>query len=81
MFSKTQIDFFGTPKLKKIGREKMDKLIKQATRHNTVCSVHPPARCCWIFMTPLLYDAFTARLAFEILPTITTVYVPTTLLK
>jgi len=32
-------------------------------------------------MTPLLYDAFTARLAFEILPTITTVYVPTTLLK
>ena len=81
MFSKTQIDFFGTPKLKKIGREKMDKLIKQATRHNTVCSVHPPARCCWIFMTPLIYVAFTARLAFEILPTITTVYVPTTLLK
>ena len=26
-------------------------------------------------------DAFTARLAFEMLPTITTVYVPTTLLK
>ena len=79
MFSKTQINFFGTPKLKKIGREKMDKLIKQATRHNTVCSVHPPARCCWIFMTPLLYDAFIAKLAM--LPAITAVYVPTTLLK
>ena len=81
MFSKTQIDSFGTPKLKKIGREKMQTLMKQAKRHNKVCSAHPPARCCWIFMTPLLYDAFTARLAFKMLPTITTVYVPTTLLK
>lgn len=81
MFSKTQIDSFGTPKLKDIGEKKMDTLLKQAKRHNTVCLAHPPARCCWIFMTPLLYDAFTAKLARGTLPTITTVYVPTTLLK
>ena len=81
MFSKTQIDSFGTPKLKGIGEKKMDTLLKQAKRHNTVCLAHPPARCCWIFMTPLLYDAFTAKLARGTLPTITTVYVPTTLLK
>jgi len=81
MFSKTKIDSFGTPALKTIGEKKMVTLIKQAKRHNTVCSAHPPARCCWIFMTPLLYDAFVAKLKSQTLPTITAVQVPITSLK
>ena len=79
MFSKTKKNYLGKPKLKKIGEGKMEVLMKQAERHNKVCLEHPPARCCWIFMTPFLHDEFLVKLAM--LPAITAVHVPTKLPK
>ncbi|WP_392553315.1 Tox-REase-5 domain-containing protein [Orbus wheelerorum] len=60
MFSRTEfVDIAKmTPKLKALGRDKIDSFTKQAGRHNKICLRHPYVHCCWIFMTPFAYNAF-----------------------
>lgn len=77
MFSRSQSLRMGKPVLKQIGISKMDSLCKQAERHNKVCLMHPPAaRCCWVFMTPMLYDTFLEILNLGRYPAITAILIP-----
>lgn len=76
MFSVTESKRAGKPVLKKTGEKKMESLENQAARHNKVCEAHPPARCCWVFMSPKLYDAFLEKLETGDYPYISAIYDP-----
>lgn len=77
MFSRTQVDIkTDQPKLKRLGKEKIERFKKQAEQHDKICSAHPYARCCWVFMTPLAYNAFLKMLNKASYPSISAIWVP-----
>ncbi|MWP48049.1 Tox-REase-5 domain-containing protein [Gilliamella sp. Pas-s27] len=77
MFSRTKFNTrTGQPELKSLGKEKIERFKKQAEQHDKICSAHPYARCCWVFMTPLAYNAFLKMLNKASYPSISAIWVP-----
>lgn len=78
MFSRTEFEDIAEtiPRLKSLGRDKIKSFTKQAERHNKICSAHPYAHCCWIFMTPLAYNAFLDILKINSYTALSAIWVP-----
>lgn len=78
MFSRTEFENIAKtiPKLKLLGRNKKLSFERQAERHNKICSAHPYAHCCWIFMTPWAYNAFLDILKANSYPALSAIWVP-----
>lgn len=78
MFSRTRFyDIEKTkPKLKSLGKRKLKNFLEQAERHNDICSEHPYAHCCWIFMTRNAYNAFLDILTINSFPKLSAIWVP-----
>ena len=53
-----------------------NSLVSQAKRQNKVCDFNTPAKCCWIFMTPLAYNAFLDILKANSYPALSAIWVP-----
>ena len=78
MFSRTEFENIAKtiPKLKSLGKTKVKSFTQQAKRHNKICSAHPYAHCCWIFMTPWAYNAFLNILKANSYPALSAIWVP-----
>ncbi|OCG10164.1 hypothetical protein A9G24_10600 [Gilliamella sp. App6-5] len=77
MFSRTQVNTqTGQPELKRLGKKKIEGFKKQAEKHDKICSTHPYAHCCWIFMTPLAYNAFLDILEIDSYLSLSAIWVP-----
>ena len=78
MFSRTEFADIAKTKseLKSLGKGKVKSFTKQAGKHNKICLRHPYAHCCWIFMTPLAYNAFLDILKANSFPALSAVWVP-----
>lgn len=78
MFSRTEFENIAKtiPKLKSLGKTKVKSFTQQAKRHNKICSAHPYAHCCWIFMTPWAFNAFLDILKANSYPALSAIWVP-----
>ena len=66
----------GEPVLNNWARGYYKRLIDQAERQNRVCDFNPPAKCCWIFMTPWAYNAFWDILKANSYSALSAIWVP-----
>ena len=68
------VEVNGTPELQKWAYKNYEQLDNQAKRHDEVCRLNYPAKCCWVWMTSKAYRYFqTIKKNY---PNLYTIYIP-----